>query len=372
LVLAVLGASGALAACGGNDESLGPADAVAIEIGPQKITNGEIDRRALFIATRPDQNGQAPPAPDKASDDFQTTRRTAAEQLRDERAFAILAEQCGKPCLVTKKEVEDQVQQLIDAPRNLGGFNKDRKAFDKALADGGITLTDLKASFTANLREQRLTSRESDKVTVTDAEVRALYRKNIDQYKLSAEKRLSHILLESKANADAVRAEVTVNTFARTANTRSTDPSAPGTGGDLGTLPNAGLIPEVVTAVETLKPGVISQPVQSQFGWHLLLVRDITARTKPLAEVREEIRSQELQRKQTDAVQKWRDTALKKVQDTAVYRNSRIAPASPARPTSTTDTSGTAAPPPTTSSPATTDTAPATTGTGPTTGPATP
>jgi foldase protein PrsA len=360
-----------VAACGGNDESLGPADAVAIEIGPQKITNGEIDRRAMFIATRPDQNGQAPPAPDKSSDDFQTTRRTAAEQLRDERAFAILAAECGKPCLVTKKEIEDQVQQLIDAPRNLGGFNKDKAGFEKALADGGITLTDLKASFTANLREQRLTGRVSEKVTVTDAEIRAYYTKNLEQYKLTAEKRLSHILLASKAEADAVRAEVTVATFADTANTRSTDPSAPGTGGDLGTLPNAGLIPEVVTAVEALKPGVISQPVQSQFGWHLLLVRDIRARTKPLAEVRDEIRGQELQRKQNDAVQKWRDTELKKVQDTAVYRNSRIAPATPAA-ADATDTTGTTAPSTTAAPDTETTAAPAATDNGATTGPATP
>ncbi len=365
MVLAVLSAGLGVSACGENKADLGPPDGVAIEIGTQKITNADVDRRAIFLATQPTQQGQAVPKPeDTGTDDFQKTRRTAAEQLRDEAAFGILAARCGKPCAVTPKEIEDQITQLIDTPVASGGFGKDRKAFEKALSDRGITVADLTRSFTANRYEQNLATREEEKVKYTDADARAYYTKNIAQYKVAADKRLSHILLESKPEAEKVRAEVTVANFAEVAANRSQDPSATGSGGDLGTVPNAGLLPEVSAAAQKLAPGKISAPVQSTFGWHILLVRDIAARTRTFAEAKDEIRTQELQVKRAAAVQKWRDTVLKKVQDTAKFPNARLAPErKPAATTSspTVSTGTTVAPPSaTTSTETTTSNGPAT------------
>ncbi len=364
MVLAVLSAGLGLSACGENNADLGPPDAVAIEIGSQKITNADVDRRAIFLATQPTQQGQAVSKPeDLGTDDFQKTRRTAAEQLRDEAAFGILAARCGKPCVVKPTEIESQITELIDAPVTAGGFGKNRKAFEKALSDRGITVADLTRSFTANRQEQLLATREEEKVKYTDADARAYYTTNIAQYKAAADKRLSHILLESKAEAEKVRAEVTVANFAEVAVKRSKDPSAAGSGGDLGTVPNAGLLPEVSAAAEKLAPGKISAPVQSTFGWHVLLVRDIAARTRTFAEVKDEIITQELQVKRAAAVQKWRDTVLKKVQDTAKFPNARLAPEKkPAATTSTSTSTGTtAAPPPaTTATETTTSNGPAT------------
>ena len=365
-LVAALVASVGLAACGGGDTgggdaSIGPDADVAIQIGAQKITNREIENRAMFLATNPTSN-EPVTAPAKDSADFKEFRLQAAEQLRDERVFNILAAQCGKPCAVTDAEIDTQLDDIRDQQ-----FAGSAAEFKKALQTRGITEADLRKSLKASQQEQRLTAREQAKVKYTDAEGMAYYKKNIAQYKLIAEKRISHILVATKAAAAAIRAEATAANFAELARTRSIDPSAKTPGGeDLGSVTAGGLLPELAAAAQTLKSGQISAPIQSQFGWHVMLARQIAARTKPYDEVKGEIEAQEIQVKQAAAVQKWRDTTVKKQQDTAKYLNGKIAPETPAAPattapsttapTTTSATTGTS----TTAPPGTTTGAPAT------------
>jgi parvulin-like peptidyl-prolyl isomerase len=326
-----------LAACGsGGDASLGPAGDTAVQVGTAKVTNGEVERRAVFLATVPDQStGQPAKPPAKDSKDFADFRRQAAAQLLDERVFGILAARCGTPCLVTDKEIDKQVTDL----RN-GQFGKSDAALQKALTDRGITLADYKASLRSSAEELKLQKKIQDGVTYTDAEARAYYEKNLAQYKLAAERRLSFILLGSKAAADQLRSQLTAGNFAATAKAKSLDPAAKTTGGDLGPVNGGGLLPELAAAAGTLKPGEISKPVQTQFGWSLLLVREIKARTRTFDEVRADIRRQQLQVKQAAAVQKWRDTVFKKQKDAAKYVNPKVAPPKPATTTTSTTSKG--------------------------------
>ncbi len=341
LVVALVASVG-LAACGGDgggggDVSIGPDPEVAIQVGAQKITNGEIERRAMFLSTNPTSD-QAVTAPAKDSAEFKEFRLQAAEQLRDERVFAILATLCGQPCAVTDKEIDAQLTDIRDEQ-----FAGSREEFKKALTIRGITESDLRKSLKASQQEQRLTAREQDKVDYTDAEGMAYYKKNIAQYKLIAEKRISHILVATKAAAAAIRAEATSDNFASLARTKSIDPSAKTPGGeDLGSVTAGGLLPELAAAAQALKPNQISAPVQSQFGWHVLLMRQLKARTKPYDEVKDEIEAQEIQVKQAAAVQTWRDTVVKKQQDKAKYLNDKIAPEKPAAPTTTRSTTAAA------------------------------
>ena len=369
-LLGALVATMALASCGGGsggDKTLGPPDAVAIEVGTEKITNGQIESRATLLATAPGTDGQpaTPPAPD--SKEFKEFRLTAAGQLRDERVFAILAKQCGKPCQATTAEIDTQIKDIKTQQ-----FRGDETAFKKALTGRGITEADLRQSLTASLEEQNLTQREQDKVTYSDAEGLAYYKKNIAQYKLVAEKRVSHILVATKAEAQAIAAQATPENFSELSRSKSIDPAAKKAGGDdLGPATAGGLLPELSSAALQLKPGQISKPIESQFGWHVLLLRDITARTKTYDEVKADIKAQELQVKQAAAVQKWRDTVVKKLQDTAKYLNTKVKPAAPATPTATTTSTGSTTSTAPTATVTKTVTGPTTT-TGATTGPATP
>jgi parvulin-like peptidyl-prolyl isomerase len=328
LAVAAIAVSVALAACGGGggDATLGPDDEVAIQIGAQKITNGDIERRAMFLATSPNATtGAAAEPPAKDSAEFRELRRQAADQLLDERVFGLLAASCGKPCAVPAKEIDEQVQELID--QEFRGVEAD---LDETLAARGITREDYRASLRALQQEQLLTARVEAAVRYGDAEARAYYQKNREQYRLQAEKRLSHILVATKAQADAVRAEATADNFADVARERSIDPAAKESGGDLGAVTGGGLLPEVAAAAQTLKPGQVSAPVQSQFGWHVLLVRDLPARTKTFEEVRQEIISQQIQVARATAVQRWRDGVFATRRNAAKYLNDKVAPDPPA------------------------------------------
>jgi hypothetical protein len=69
--------------------------------------------------------------------------------------------------------------------------------------------------------------------------------------------------------ARSVRGQLTAANFADMA-TKYNAPQAAGPGGDLGVFPKEQMVPEFGNAVVALKPGEISQPVRSQYGYHLI------------------------------------------------------------------------------------------------------
>ena len=69
--------------------------------------------------------------------------------------------------------------------------------------------------------------------------------------------------------AQQLRPQLNSANFAAMA-TKYNQPNAAGPGGDLGVFPKEQMVPEFSTALAALKPGEISQPVRSQFGYHLI------------------------------------------------------------------------------------------------------
>jgi len=73
-----------------------------------------------------------------------------------------------------------------------------------------------------------------------------------------------------KKRATALRAQVTPANFADMAKKHSTEPQAAQSGGSLGVFPRQAMIPAFSEAVSALKPGEISQPVETQYGYHII------------------------------------------------------------------------------------------------------
>lgn len=79
-----------------------------------------------------------------------------------------------------------------------------------------------------------------------------------------------HILVESKKDADAVIAELEKGgKFEELAKTKSTGPSG-SKGGDLGFFKKSAMVPEFADVAFSLKAGEVSEPVKTQFGWHVI------------------------------------------------------------------------------------------------------
>jgi len=73
-----------------------------------------------------------------------------------------------------------------------------------------------------------------------------------------------------KKKADMVRAQVTAANFAAMADKYSTDPTAKQNHGYMGVFPRGRMVPQFSDATANLKPGEISQPVESQYGYHII------------------------------------------------------------------------------------------------------
>ena len=139
---------------------------------------------------------------------------------------------------------------------------------------------------------------------VTDESIAAAYQAYSEAFSQGdavTEYNAAHILVREEAERDAVVAALAEGrAFAEVAQEFSMDGSAQ-QGGDLGWFSAGMMIPDFQAAVEALEPGQVSDPLQTQFGWHvitLLGVRD--ASVPPLEQVREEIVA-EIQREATRA-----------------------------------------------------------------------
>ena len=78
-----------------------------------------------------------------------------------------------------------------------------------------------------------------------------------------------HILVETLEKAQKVKSQLGSYSFEDLAKTYSKCPSGKN-GGDLGTFARGQMVPEFEKAVEGLMPEAVSDPVQTQFGWHII------------------------------------------------------------------------------------------------------
>ncbi|TGQ57690.1 peptidylprolyl isomerase [Mesorhizobium sp. M1C.F.Ca.ET.193.01.1.1] len=118
---------------------------------------------------------------------------------------------------------------------------------------------------------------------VTDADVRARYDHEIANTPPVNEVHARHILVKTKEEAEAIIKQLDGGAdFQKLANEHTSDPSGKSNGGDLGWFGPGQMVPEFDKAAFALDVGKYSkEPVQSQFGWHVIKVEDKRAKQPP-------------------------------------------------------------------------------------------
>ncbi len=126
--------------------------------------------------------------------------------------------------------------------------------------------------------------------SVTDEAIQAAYDTQFAEFQGEDEFNASHILVESEDEAKAVKAQLEEGAdFVELAKEKSTGPSGPN-GGALGWFGKGQMVPEFEGAVLGLEKGQVSDPVQTQFGWHVVTLNDKRKTEAPeLAVVRDEL-----------------------------------------------------------------------------------
>ena len=120
--------------------------------------------------------------------------------------------------------------------------------------------------------------------------VRAAYEETYGAAPAGTEYNASHILVETEEAARAILAELEAGAdFAAVAQENSTGPTGP-SGGELGWFGAGMMVPAFEAAVTALEPGQTSEPVQTQFGWHVIRLNETREAQPPaLEEVRPQI-----------------------------------------------------------------------------------
>ena len=241
---------------------------------------------------------------------------------------------------VSGKEVDAAVAKIID---KLGG--KDR--LTEVLKQNNLSVTQFKKDIKNQVRMHKLAEAVGN-IKVSDADVKKFYDENLDKFKHGDQVRASHILImanpyqisqditakskksftddalkaevekvlaQKKAEADKIAKELQADSskFAAYAKKYSEDENSAIQGGDLGFFEKDRMVPEFAQYAFSAKPNTISDPVQTQYGYHIIMVTDRKeAGTVPFEKVKSDIKEYLTQSKEIEALDKITQVAKKK------------------------------------------------------------
>ena len=240
----------------------------------------------------------------------QTTPDEFEAGLRQDLEMAKFQETLAAGIVIPDADVEREYRRRNEAV----SFEMLFVPVDRALA--GVTATDADARAYYDANKARFTHPEQRQLhyllvddaklrrtlTVPEAQIAEYYNTHTQEFAVPEEVHAQHILIRpatqdaagwkaALAKAEQVRAKALKGDFAALAKEYSDDPGSKATGGDLGWFPRDRMVKEFEDAAFALKPGEISEPVKSQFGYHIIKVEGRRpAGVQPLAEVRDAIR----------------------------------------------------------------------------------
>jgi peptidyl-prolyl cis-trans isomerase C len=244
----------------------------------------------------------------------------ASLPVRAEDANPVLAKVNGSEIrqsdvALAEEELGPSLAQMDPASKkeNVLAFLIDMKIVAKAAEAKKIEdRDDFKArlAFTRNrLLMDSLLSVEG-KAATTDEAMKKVYDDASKQIAGEQEVHARHILVETEDEAKAIEDELKKGAdFAELAKKKSKDPGA-SDGGDLGFFTKDQMVPEFSNVAFSLEPGKISDPVKSQFGWHIIKVEEKRNRKAPdFEQVKAQIETYVTRKAQADYVAKLRETA---------------------------------------------------------------
>src|SRR5215469_12012483 len=234
---------------------------------------------------------------------------------------------------LAEEELGPSLSQMDPAAKdeNVLAFLIDMKIVAKAADDKKVADTDdfkKRLAFARNrlLMDSLLAS--EGKSATTDEAMKKVYEEASKQIAGEQEVHARHILVETEDEAKAVKAELDKGAdFAELAKKKSKDPGA-SDGGDLGFFTKDQMVPEFSAVAFSLEPGKISDPVKTQFGWHIIKVEEKRNRKAPeFDQVKGQIETYVTRKAQAEFVGKLREGAKIERFDQAAADPKAAAPA---------------------------------------------
>jgi len=292
-------------------------DRVAAVVNSDIITLSELQKRTAPEVARFAQESSGPERAQKQS----VAMKKALDAMIDEKL--VDAELRELKVSIGDKEVDAAIEEVKKS------YNLTDEQLREAVAREGVTLSDYREQMRKQIGRYKLINEKVRKnVKVSEADVKSEYDRMTRSEGQDYEVHIRHILVaiprtatqaqvdeaRRKAAAIATEARQPGVDFAELAKKRS-EGSSSSDGGDLGFFKRGTMVPEFEKVAFALKTGEVSDPVRTQFGWHVLKLEEIQKLgVKPLAEVRPEIeerlRRQQAERLTTQYMETLRNAAV--------------------------------------------------------------
>ncbi|WP_242268124.1 peptidylprolyl isomerase PrsA [Bacillus cereus group sp. BfR-BA-01352] len=216
-------------------------------------------------------------AGDITKEDFYT-------QMKQQYGKQVLNNMVMEKVLIKNYKVEDKdVDKKFDEMKKQYGDQ-----FDTLLKQQGIKEETIKNGVRAQLAQEKAIEK-----TITDKELKENYKPEI---------KASHILVKDEATAKKVKEELGQGkSFEELAKQYSEDTGSKEKGGDLGFFGPGKMVKEFEDAAYKLKKDEVSEPVKSQFGYHIIKVTDIKEPEKSFEQSKADIKKEIVQKKVQDA-----------------------------------------------------------------------
>jgi foldase protein PrsA len=313
------------AGCGSAKKSVSAND-VAV-VGNCVISKEQFSR--LLDQARNSYKTNKQPFPEPGTEQYTALRKQAMQFLVQRCEFDQQAEDLGVK--VTEADVDKQLATI-----KAQYFGKDgkcdaacEKKFQTQIKKQNLTVKQVRDDVRASVVQNKLYTKVTDGVTVSDKDIEAYYTKNKKQYVLPESRDVRHILVKKKALADQLYQQVTSGgDFAALAKKYSEDPGSKSMGGKL-TVSKGRQVPEFDKSAFSLAVNEISKPIKTQYGWHIIqaLTKIKKASTTPLADVKAQIRQQLVQQNKQAEMKKWVDKTTKDFEKKTTYQVGYAPPA---------------------------------------------
>ena len=245
---------------------------------------------------------------------------------------ALLDEEIKKRGIkISNKDTENAIKDIID---KIGS----KEQLETILKQNGLTSAEFKSGIAEQVKIKKLAEQLGNS-DISDADAKKYYDKNIVKFKHPEEVKVSHILVaanrkdiedlikaenegkelseadlkakvdakmkEKREKAEKLLAELKKDPskFAKLAKENSEDPGSAENGGDLGFFPRGRMVPEFEKAAFSMKPNTVSDIIQTQYGYHIMLVADRKeAGQDPYEKVQNDIKEYLKNQKQVEMV----------------------------------------------------------------------
>ena len=282
---------------GGGGKKSVPADAVAV-VDSVHITKSQFTM--LMDGTQRAYAARKTPFPKPGTSQYKALQDQTMKYLVQQSEL----EQKGKSLgiAVTDKDVQARIKQI--KKQYFGG---NEKKYQSQLKAQGLTEPLLALNLHGQILSEKLYAKVTGGVMVSDSDIQKYYTDHKSTYAQAASRDVRHILVNDKKLADSIESQLkSGGDFAALAKKYSKDPGSAKQGGKL-TISKGQTVAPFDKVAFSLKKNEVSAPVHTTYGWHIIQALSAVkpATQTALKTVKESIRTQLLQTKKTDVINKW-------------------------------------------------------------------